>query len=203
MRFVLSDSNSGDLVRAFRHLGDRKIYDGYIWKVVVGEFVAPNGEAFTRDIVRSPGAVAVVPIRYDTDGEPYVVLIKQYRAAFDRVIIEVPAGMRDIPGEAPEVTAVRELAEETGYTATNLDLLHQFYPSTGMTDSVLHVYLATGLAHVGQETHGPEEDHMEVFEVPFAEAVSMVVSGEIADAKSTIGLLLADRRLRGLDSVVK
>jgi ADP-ribose pyrophosphatase len=190
-------------VGTFRHLGDRKIYDGYIWKVVVGDFVAPNGEAFTRDIVRSPGAVAVVPIRYNDAGEPLVVLVKQYRAAFDRIIIEVPAGMRDIAGEAPEVTAVRELAEETGYTATNLELLHQFYPSTGMTDSVLHVYLATGLAHVGQETHGPEEDHMEVFEIPFAEAVSMVVSGEIADAKSTIGLLLADRRLRGLDSVVK
>ena len=71
------------------------------------------------------------------------------------------------------------------------------------TDSVLHVYLATGLSHVGQETHGPEEDHMEVFELRFDEAVAMVVSGEIADAKSTIGLLLADRRLRGLDSVVK
>ena len=206
-RFVLSDSKSEsapvESVGVFRHLGDRKIYDGYIWKVVVGDFVAPNGESFTRDIVRSPGAVAVVPIRYNDAGEPFVVLIKQYRAAFDRVIIEVPAGMRDIPGEAPEVTAIRELAEETGYTATNLEMLHQFYPSTGMTDSVLHVYLATGLAHVGQETHGPEEDHMEVFEVPFAEAVAMVVSGEIADAKSTIGLLLTDRRLRGLDSVVK
>ena len=187
----------------FRHLGDRQIYDGYIWKVVVGEFIAPNGEAFTRDIVRSPGAVAVVPIRFDAAGEPFVVLIKQYRAAFDRVIIEVPAGMRDIPGEDPEVTAIRELVEETGYSASNLELLHQFYPSTGMTDSVLHVYLATGLEHVGQETHGPEEDHMEVFEVPFADAVAMVVSGEIADAKSTIGLLLADRRLRGLDSVVE
>ena len=189
-----------ELMSTFRHLGDRKIYDGYIWKVVVGEFVAPNGEAFTRDIVRSPGAVAVVPIRYNDAGEPFVVLIKQYRAAFDRVIIEVPAGMRDIPGEAPEVTAIRELGEETGYTATNLELLHQFYPSTGMTDSVLH---ATGLTQVGQETHGPEEDHLEVFEIPFAEAVAMVVSGEIADAKSTIGLLLTDRRLRGLDSVVK
>ena len=65
MRFVLSDSGSGELVSAFHHLGDRKIYDGYIWKVVVGDFVAPNGEPFTRDIVRSPGAVAVVPIRYN------------------------------------------------------------------------------------------------------------------------------------------
>ena len=74
-RFVLSDSSSGELVGTFRHLGDRKIYDGYIWKVVVGDFVAPNGEAFTRDIVRSPGAVAVVPIRYNDAGEPLVVLV--------------------------------------------------------------------------------------------------------------------------------
>ena len=117
----MSESVLGELMDTFRHLGDRKIYDGYIWKVVVGEFVAPNGEAFTRDIVRSPGAVAVVPIRYNDAGEPFVVLIKQYRAAFDRVIIEVPAGMRDIPGEAPEVTAIRELGEETCYTATNLE----------------------------------------------------------------------------------
>ena len=73
-RFVLSDSPSdsvpGELM-GFRHLGDRKMYDGYIWKVVVGDFVAPNGETFTRDIVRSPGAVAVVPIRYnDAAGTP-------------------------------------------------------------------------------------------------------------------------------------
>ena len=186
---------------SFRHTGDRHIYDGFIWKVVVGEFVDPTGETFTRDIVRSPGAVAVVPIRFDESGEPIVVLLRQYRAAFDRVIVEIPAGMRDIEGEPPVDTALRELIEETGYTATNLQELHQFYPSTGMTDSVLHVYLATGLSHVGREAHGPEENHMEVFEVRFAEAVAMVVSGEIADAKSTIGLLLADRLLRGLDTV--
>ena len=71
-----------------------------------------------------------------------------------------------------------------------------------MTDSVLHVYLATDLRHVGREMHGPEESHMEVFTVPLAEAVSMVVSGEIADAKSTIGLLLTDRLVRGLDNDV-
>ena len=68
-----------------------------------------------------------------------------------------------------------------------------------MTDSVLHVYLATGLTVVGRHAHGPEEDHMEVFEIPLAHAVAMVVSGEIADAKSAIGLLLAERRLNALD----
>ena len=187
---------------SFEHLGDQSVYRGYIWEVVVGSFRDPAGEEFTRDIVRSPGAVAVVPLIREPDGSHSVVLLRQYRAAFAREIVEVPAGMRDVDGEDPEQTARRELIEETGYDAGSLRLLHRFYPSTGMTDSVLHVYLATDLRHVGRQMHGPEEAHMEVFAVPFADAVGMVVSGEIADAKSTIGLLLADRLVRGLDADV-
>lgn len=187
---------------SFEHLGDQSVYRGYIWEVVVGSFRDPAGETFTRDIVRSPGAVAVVPLIREPDGSHSVVLLRQYRAAFAREIVEVPAGMRDVDGEDPEQTARRELIEETGYDAGSLQLLHRFYPSTGMTDSVLHVYLATDLRHVGRQMHGPEEAHMEVFTVPFADAVGMVVSGEIADAKSTIGLLLADRLVRGLDADV-
>jgi nudix-type nucleoside diphosphatase (YffH/AdpP family) len=187
---------------SFEHLGDQSVYRGYIWEVVVGSFRDPAGETFTRDIVRSPGAVAVVPLIREPDGSHSVVLLRQYRAAFAREIVEVPAGMRDVDGEDPEQTARRELIEETGYDAGSLRLLHRFYPSTGMTDSVLHVYLATDLRHVGRQMHGPEEAHMEVFTVPFADAVGMVVSGEIADAKSTIGLLLADRLVRGLDADV-
>ena len=187
---------------SFEHLGDQSVYRGYIWEMVVGIFSDPAGETFTRDIVRSPGAVAVVPLIREPDGSHSVVLLRQYRAAFAREIVEVPAGMRDVDGEDPEQTARRELIEETGYDAGSLRLLHRFYPSTGMTDSVLHVYLATDLRHVGRQMHGPEEAHMEVFTVPFADAVGMVVSGEIADAKSTIGLLLADRLVRGLDADV-
>lgn len=187
---------------SFEHLGDQSVYRGYIWEVVVGSFRDPAGEEFTRDIVRSPGAVAVVPLIREPDGSHSVVLLRQYRAAFAREIVEVPAGMRDVDGEDPEQTARRELIEETGYDAGSLRLLHRFYPSTGMTDSVLHVFLATDLRHVGRQMHGPEEAHMEVFTVPFADAVGMVVSGEIADAKSTIGLLLADRLVRGLDADV-
>lgn len=187
---------------SFEHLGDQSVYRGYLWEVVVGSFRDPAGETFTRDIVRSPGAVAVVPLIREPDGSHSVVLLRQYRAAFAREIVEVPAGMRDVDGEDPEQTARRELIEETGYDAGSLRLLHRFYPSTGMTDSVLHVFLATDLRHVGRQMHGPEEAHMEVFTVPFADAVGMVVSGEIADAKSTIGLLLADRLVRGLDADV-
>lgn len=176
---------------SFRHRLDRLVHDGYVWRVVVGEFDDPQGRPFTRDIVRSPGAVAVVAMFEDRS----VLLVRQYRAAFDAFVTEIPAGMRDVEGEDPESTARRELIEETGFEAATWRLLHRFFPSVGMTDAVLHVYLATGLHEVGRAAHGVEEEHMEVFRVPLAEAVSMVERGEINDAKATIGLLMATRLL--------
>jgi ADP-ribose pyrophosphatase len=178
----------------FRHVGDRLVHRGYIWNVVEASFVGPDGEHFARDVVRSPGAVGVVPIEF-VDGAPVVVLVRQYRAPFDDHVVEIPAGMRDVAGEPPVETAARELAEEVGLVAAELALLTSFLPSAGMTDSVLHLYLGTGLTHVARSTHGPEEAHMEVFRLPLAEAVERVTAGEITDAKTVIGLLLADRRL--------
>lgn len=178
----------------FRHLDDRLVYQGHIWKVVVGTFEGPDGDTFDRDIVRSPGAVATVPVRH-VDGVPWVVLVRQYRAAFADWVLEVPAGMRDIEGEPIAMTAERELVEEAGYRAGTLDHLMDFYPSTGMTDSVLHLFLATDLEPVGRELHGVEEQHMEVLELPLVEALSMIDRGTIHDSKTVIGLLLAERRL--------
>lgn len=180
---------------SFRHLGDDLVYRGHIWDVVSGAFTDPTGGRFTRDIVRSPGAVAVVPV-LGSGQERQVVLVKQYRAAFDDMIIEIPAGMRDVDGEEPDATAQRELQEESGFAAGSLQLLHEFLPSPGMTDARLHVYLATDLRVVERRTHGPEEDHMEVLILDLAEAVDMVARGEIRDAKATIGLLLAERFFR-------
>lgn len=176
---------------SFRHVGDRPIHDGYVWNVVVGDFVDPDGRAFTRDIVRSPGAVAVVALFDDRT----TLLVRQYRAAFDAHVLEIPAGMRDVAGEDPEATARRELIEETGFDASTWRLLHRFFPSVGMTDAVLHVYLATELRPVGRSAHGPEEEHMEVVRIPIAEAIDMVETGQILDAKATIGLLMAARVL--------
>lgn len=175
----------------FRHRGDRPIHDGHVWRVVVGEFDDPMGRPFTRDIVRSPGAVAVVALFDDRT----VLLVRQYRAAFDSFVTEIPAGMRDVDGEDPESTARRELIEETGFDAASWRLLHRFFPSVGMTDAVLHVFLATDLREVGRAAHGVEEEHMEVHRVPLADAVAMVERGEINDAKATIGLLMAARVL--------
>lgn len=180
----------------FRHLGDRLVHQGYVWHVAVADYQSPEGEAFQRDIVRSPGAVAALPLRVDAAGEPRVVLVRQYRPPFDELVVEVPAGMRDVPGEPTEVTAARELVEEVGLVAGRLEHLIDMYPSAGMTDSVLTLYLATELQEVQRETHGPEEAHMEVLDVSLQEAIDMVLAGEIHDAKTVIGLLMVERRLR-------
>lgn len=182
--------------RGFHHHGDDLIHQGYVWKVVVGEFESPDGDRFTRDIVRSPGAVAAVPLRTDALGVAHVVMVRQYRAPFDEAILEIPAGMRDIADEPTELTAERELVEEVGLRPGRLEHLIDFYPSVGMTDAVLAVYLATELVEVERQTHGPEEAHMEVVQVPLDEAVERVLRGEIHDAKTVIGLLLAERRWR-------
>lgn len=174
----------------FRHLGDDPVYEGFIWKVVVGRFTDPGGIAFTRDIVRSPGAVAVVAV----DDADHVILLHHYRPSVDRKVIEIPAGMRDIPGEDPLDTAKRELREEAGLEAATWNLMHVFLPAPGMTDSTVHVYSARKLRTVERETHGPEEEHMEVMSVPLAEGLAMIDDGRIEDAKTVIGLLLAARR---------
>ena len=184
----------------FRHLGDRLVHQGYIWHVAVAEFESPEGEVFRRDIVRSPGAVAAVPLWHAEDGTPMVTLVRQYRSPFDDMVVEVPAGMRDVPGEPTEVTAARELVEEVGLVAGSLEHLVDMFPSAGMTDSVLTLYLATDLTDVPRETHGPEEAHMDVLRLPLAEAVEMVVRGEIHDAKTIIGLLMVERRLRAAEA---
>ena len=171
------------------------MHQGYIWHVAVSTFEAPDGELFERDVIRSPGAVGVVPVLLD-GGVPTVVFVRQYRGPLDRYLLEVPAGMRDVADEPPEVTAQRELIEEAGFSAGHLEYLTHYYSSAGMTDSVLHLYLATELTPVERDVHGPEESHMDVLRLPLSDAVDMVVRGEIDDAKTVIGLLLVDRLVR-------
>jgi 8-oxo-dGTP pyrophosphatase MutT (NUDIX family) len=179
----------------FRHVGDRRVHQGYMWRVVVGAFEGPDGELFERDVIRSPGAVGVVPLLIE-DGVPTVVFVRQYRAPLDGYLLEIPAGMRDVADEPPELTAKRELIEEAGLSPGRVEYLTEYYSAAGMTDSILTLYLATDLTPVARDVQGPEESNMEVLQLPLAEAVEMVLRGEINDAKTVIGLLLVDRRLR-------
>jgi len=180
----------------FRHLGDTHVHQGYVWSVVVADFEAPDGEVFHRDIVRSPGSVGVVPLVFDAEGLPSVVLVEQYRPPYERNVIEIPAGMRDIPDEPPAETGRRELVEEAGLQAGEIVHLLDMYPSPGMTDSVCSIFLATDCSPVDHDRQGPEEREMRVLHVPLDDALGMIDRGEISDAKTVAGLLATDRRLR-------
>jgi 8-oxo-dGDP phosphatase len=187
-------------VSGFTHTGEREVHRGHVWRVVVADFVAPDHSVFARDIVRSPGAVAVVPLLFDPEGNASVVLVEQYRSPYDADLIEIPAGMRDVADEPPVETARRELREEVGLTAGRLDPLIELYPSPGMTDQVTTIFLATDCTAADQDLQGPEEEHMRVLHLPLVDALAMIDDDRIRDAKSVAGLLATDRRLRGADT---
>jgi 8-oxo-dGTP pyrophosphatase MutT (NUDIX family) len=177
---------------AFRKLAEREVHRGSLITVGVGRFAAPDGEEFERDVVHHPGAVSVVPLLDDGT----VVLVRQYRAAVDRDLLEIPAGKRDVAGEAPELTAHRELAEEIGMQAGRLEQLAEFYNSPGFCDEHSFVFLARDLESCGNSLQGVEEQHMTVEHVALADVPGLIASGELVDAKSIIGLSLAREALR-------
>jgi len=183
----------------FRRVDESKVYQAHVWHLATAEYEAPDGRRFRRDIVRSPGAVGVVPLVFDAEGNPSVVLVRQYRPPYEENVIEIPAGMRDIDGEDTTTVARRELIEEAGLDAGRIDLLGEIYPSPGMTDSVTTLYLATHCTPVPTDRQGPEEDFMVTMHVPLTDALAMIDRSEIRDAKTVAGLLMADRRLRSSD----
>ena len=183
----------------FRRVDESIVHEGYVWHLATAEFEAPDGARFRRDIVRSPGAVGVVPVVFDAEGNASVVLVSQFRPPYERDVVEIPAGMRDVEGEDPADVARRELVEEAGLSAGRVDELTTIYPSPGMTDSVTTIFLATDCTPVPHDRQGPEEEHMDVLHLPLADAIDLVEGGEIHDAKTVVGLLLTERHLRRSD----
>jgi ADP-ribose pyrophosphatase len=175
----------------FRKLGERTIHEGHVVTFAVGSFEGPGGERFERDIVHHPGAVSVVAV--DDDGN--AVLVRQYRAALDQAILELPAGKLDVDGEDPVVCAQRELAEEVGLAAAEWELLAAFHHSPGFCDELGRVYLARGLTEVPDSRQGIEEETMTIERWPVADAPALVADGTVHDAKTVIGLLLARERI--------
>jgi 8-oxo-dGTP pyrophosphatase MutT (NUDIX family) len=179
-----------DSAGGFRHVGDETVHKGYIFTTVKATFVDPNGGSFERDVVRHPGAVAIVPM---TDAAS-VLLVHQFRPAVDRWLLEVPAGTRDVVGEPPETTAHRELAEELGRSADRLVLLTQCLNTPGICDEVTTVFLATGLHPVPTNRQGLEEGFMSIEEIPLSRFDQLVEDGTIVDAVTILGVALARRR---------
>ena len=165
---------------------ERVVYEGHVITVAVGEFTAPNGEVVTRDVIHHPGAVSVVPI----DGDE-VILVRQYRAALGHDLLEIPAGKRDVADEPLEECAARELAEEIGMAAASLERVASFYNSAGFCDELSHVFVGRGLTPVASAAHGLEEEYMSVERHRLDDVPALIASGELRDAKTIIGLLLA------------
>lgn len=175
----------------FTRVADTEVHRGFRFSVHRVRYRGADGAEFDRDVVHHPGAVAVVPLHDDGT----VTLVRQFRAALDGELLELPAGLRDVEGEPDERTAGRELIEEAGLAADQLDLLVVFHNSPGYCDETVGVYLATGLRDVDHDRHGAEEQLMTIERMPLERALAMIDEGQITDAKTIIGLHLTARRL--------
>ena len=182
---------SGSGSHPFRTESLETVHDWKYSQLVRRTVVSPQGDSFDRTYVDSPGAVAVVAVT----GDDEVILVTQYRAPVDGMVTEIPAGMRDVPGEPPLETARRELVEEAGVEAVSWRDLGSILSTPGASNGVVEIFLATDLHDVPAVPHGPEEDAMEIHRVPFTEAIRMCMDGEITDSKSVAGILRAARLL--------
>ena len=162
----------------------RELYRGRVISLDVETVTLPNGATIDLEIVRHPGAVAVVPLTDDGD----VLLIRQYRHAAGGFIYEIPAGKLD-PGEAPRDCAARELEEEIGRRASALTHALSFFTTPGFTDEVIHLFLATGLRPGTQKLD--RDEVLEVVEMSLDEAIRRIAAGVIRDAKTIIGIQTA------------
>jgi len=168
------------------------IYNGSVITVERHIATLENGKDAVRDVVRHPGGVGVVAM----DDEGYVYMVRQFRYPFMETTLEIPAGKLDRGGEDTREAGIRELREETGLTADNIEYLGDFYATPGFCDEKLSIYFATGL-HQG-ETNPDEDEFIECEKYHITELVKMIDKGEIKDAKSVIGILMVSNRVEKL-----
>ncbi|HEU4596071.1 MAG TPA: NUDIX hydrolase [Pyrinomonadaceae bacterium] len=168
-------------------LASERIFKGRVIEVAL-DTVREGAQTYTREVVRHDGGAGVVACFDDRS----VALVRQYRHPARRFVLELPAGKIE-DGESPATCAARELEEELGVVAERLEPLSDFYTTPGFCAERLWVFLATGLRETARRHE--EDEIIEVVRLPFERALSMLASGEIEDAKTIIGLLLAARRL--------
>lgn len=165
----------------------RRAYEGRLLKVDVDSVVAPDGTQFDLELIRHPGASAVVPFLSELDADdPTILLLHQFRHATGGRIWEIPAGVLE-PNETPLECARRELREETGAHADSVEYLTTIYTTPGFTDEQIHLFLATGLT-VGQPDHERDE-LIEVTTRPLSRVLHMIREGEVVDGKTVVALL--------------
>jgi ADP-ribose pyrophosphatase len=168
-------------------LNSQKVFDGRVFNVTI-DTVNEGELTYQREVVHHAGSAVIVPIFDDAT----VVLVKQYRHPAVRYLLEVPAGTL-AKGERPEAGAARELQEELGLVAARLEKLSEFFVSPGFCEEKMWVYLATELSETKQLLD--DDEILEIVRLPIADALEMITSGEIQDAKTIIGLMLAAPRV--------
>ena len=174
-------------VGGFRQVGEEEIFRGWLFRVTRAHLVDPAGEGFEREVVRHPGAVAVVPVADDGT----VTVVRQFRPALGRSVLEIPAGTCDVDGEPLEETARRELAEEAGLDAASIRRLAAVHNSPGFTDQLTTIFLATGLTPCPTERSGVEERWMSTETFALEDVPGMVDDGSLVDETTVLGLSLA------------
>ena len=168
-------------------IGSHRLHSGRIINLDLDEIRFPDGSTGSFEIIRHPGASAVVPLLSDLHGnDPQILLIKQYRYATDGYLFEIPAGRLD-GGETPEACAKRELQEETGCTASKLVFLTSMWTTPGFTDERIHLFMAEGLT-AGDSAREADE-FIETVPVSLSRALEMIKTGEIQDAKTALAIL--------------
>lgn len=171
-----------------KKISSEEIFDGVAIHLFRDEILLPNGNKGVREVVRHPGAVCVIPITDDRE----VIFVNQFRYALDRVTLEVPAGKLE-RGEDPMEAALRELSEETGITAEKIEPLDALYTSPALIDEIIYMYIATGLSQ--GEQHLDDDEFVNAVKIPLNEAIDMVMSGKILDAKTQLIILKAAKYL--------
>jgi ADP-ribose pyrophosphatase len=169
-----------------RIVSSEEIYSGRLLKLELLQVEGPDGRRRAREVVRHPGAVAIVPL-LEEDGQRKVILVRQYRAPLDKELLEIPAGTLE-PGESPLECAKRELSEETGYRARRWGKIAGFYTTPGFCDERLHIYLAWELEPIG-DNHPDDGEFLQIEKIPLEELEAMLKEGGLEDAKTLIGLL--------------
>ena len=168
-------------------LDSRRIYTGRVVRLDVDTVRFPDGSTGQLELIRHPGAAAIVPCASDPPGaDPTILLIRQFRYATGGQLWEIPAGTLD-PGEDPEACARRELMEETGVTAARLQRLTSIWTTPGFTNEVIHLYLATGLT-TGEPSRERDE-FIEVVPQPLSRVLELIRDGAIVDAKTVVAIL--------------
>ena len=166
-----------------KHVSTETVFDGKLLKIAVDKVILPDGKEAVRELVHHPGAVAILPVLEDGS----IVFVKQYRYPLDSILYEIPAGKLEL-NEDPLECATRELSEETGYSASKWSKLTTIATTPGLTDEIIHLYLAEGLEL--HEQHTDDDEFIEVVTIGQDDVRKMLLAETIFDAKTLSALYM-------------